>query len=163
MTLEPMPEYLREHFRDNFLATLQANRSLEFHELDLFHWFAAETDKTWKRMEEQELHYINQQQVAGLSEINDSGILATNYYRKRMRSSHVIFLSSLLEGAMKRECDRITSALYNQLPFRLNELKGDPWIARKIFLERYGAFDIPSDVWTPIKDLLTVRNALVHH
>jgi hypothetical protein len=92
-----------------------------------------------------------------------SGIVATDYYRKRMRSSHVIFLASLLEGAMKRECDRLMHALGDQALFKPSDLKGDPWSVRRIFLERYGSFEIPSSLWAPIKDLLAVRNALVHH
>ncbi|MNG02097.1 hypothetical protein D3C84_851050 [compost metagenome] len=114
-------------------------------------------------MDAKERQYIQEQVNFGAEEINDSGIPATEYYRRRMRASHVIFLASLLEGAMKQECDRVTRALSKQTLFKLSELKGDAWHVRRTYLERYGAFRILDELWKPISNLLAVRNAIVHH
>lgn len=163
MTLGPIPDYLKQGIRKRFLAGLKDNRSLDTYELDLFQWFRKETEETWERMDSEEQKYIQEQVNSGAEEINNSGILATEYYRTRMRASHVIFLASLLEGAMKQECDRATRALAKQILFKPSELKGDAWSARRAFLERHGSFRIPDELWKPIKSLLAVRNALVHH
>ena len=163
MELGPIPDHLKHAMRKHFLSGLKGFRSLETYELDLFGWFRRETEEAWGKMDDQEQQYIQEQVAAGAEEINDSGILAVNYYRKRTRYSHVIFLASLLESAMKRECDRLSTALGEKILFRPSELKGDPWSARKVFLERHGSFQTPDDLWGSINGLLAVRNALVHH
>lgn len=163
MELGPIPDYLKNSMRKHFLSGLKGHRSLETYELDLFGWFRRETEETWAQMDAEEQKYIQEQIATGAEEINDSGVLAVGYYRKRMRHSHVIFLASLLEGAMKRECDRLSIALGEKILFKPSELKADPWSARKIFLERHGSFQTPGDLWDSIKDLLALRNALVHH
>lgn len=163
MELGPIPDYLKGSMRKHFLSGLKGHRSLEIYELDLFRWFRKETEETWSQMEDEEKKYIQEQVAAGGEEINDSGVLAVGYYRKRTRYSHVIFLASLLESAMKRECDRLSTALGDKVLFKASELKGDSWSARKIFLERHASFQTPDDLWRSIKGLLAVRNALVHH
>lgn len=163
MDLGPIPDHLKPDMRKRFLSGLKNNNSLETYELDLFGWFKEETEETWARMDAEEQRCIQEQVASGAEEINNSGVIATDYYRRRMRSSHVIFLASLLESAMKRECERLSHALRDQALFKPSDLKGDPWKVRRIFLERYGSFEIPETLWEPIKDLLTVRNALVHH
>lgn len=163
MELGPIPDYLKNSMRKHFLSGLKGHRSLETYELDLFGWFRRETEETWAQMDAEEQKYIQEQIATGAEEINDSGVLAVGYYSKRMRHSHVIFLASLLEGAMKRECDRLSIALGEKILFKPSELKADPWSARKIFLERHGSFQTPGDLWDSIKDLLALRNALVHH
>ncbi len=163
MELGPVPDYLKNSMRKHFLPELKGHRSLEIYELDLFRWFRNETEDAWEKMEVEEKKYIHEQVAAGEDQINDSGILATDYYRKRTRYSHIIFLASLLESAMKRECDRLANTLGEEIMFKPSELKGDPWSSRKTFLERHGSFQTPDDLWGPIKNLLSVRNALVHH
>lgn len=163
MDLGPTPDYLKQGMRKHFLSGLKNSRSLESYELDLLQWFKNETEETWARMDAEEQRYFQEQVASGAEGVNDSGIVATEYYRKRMRSSQVIFLASLLESAMKRECDRLKHGLGDLALFKPSDLKGDPWSVRRVFLERYGAFEIPKSLWAPIKDLLAVRNALVHH
>jgi hypothetical protein len=163
MTLGPIPDYLKHSMRGHFLSGLKGHRSLETYELDLFRWFRNESEDMWAKLDADEKKYIKEQVAAGAEEINDSGILATDYYRKRLRSSHAIFLTSLLESAMRKECDRLILALGQQILFKPSEPKAEPWSARRIFLERYGSFQIPEELWAPVKDLLAIRNALIHH
>ncbi|HEJ3685335.1 hypothetical protein [Pseudomonas aeruginosa] len=163
MTLGPIPDYLKKEMRKHFLKGLKENKPMDTYALDLFQWFRQETEDTWQQMDAEEQAYIKEQVNSGAAEVNDSGILATEYYRKRMRASHVIFLASLLEGVMKQECDRVILALPNQVMFKPSELKGDAWSSRRTFLERHGNFSIPVGLWKPIESLLAVRNALAHH
>lgn len=163
MELRPIPDYLKSSMRKHFLSGLKGHRSLETYELDLFRWFRNETEEAWEKMDAEEQGYIQEQLATGADEINDSGIVAVGYYRKRTRYSHIIFLASLLESAMKRECDRLASALGEKVLFKPSELKGDPWSARRTFLERHGSFQTSNELWSPIRDLLAVRSALVHH
>jgi len=149
--------------REYFFSGLKNQRSLEHLEMDLFRWFRNETEKAWALMEAEESTYIRAQVAARPDDVNDSGIIAVNYYCKRMRYSQVIFLTSLLESAMKRECSRLSTTLGEKVMFEAAELKGDPWSARKTFLERHGKFQTPADQWRQIKDLLVLRNAIVHH
>jgi hypothetical protein len=113
-------------------------------------------------MDAEAQRYIKEQIVSGLEEVNDSGIVVTDYYRKRMRYSHVIFLTSILESAMRQECERLAHALGNQVLFKPENLKGDSWTVRRVFLEKYGSFEIPDSLWDPIKELLNIRNTLIH-
>lgn len=163
MDIGGIPEYLKTNMREHFLSGLKDSNSVDMYEFELFRWFKNETEETWKRMDCEERQYIKEQVASGAEHINDSGLFATDYYRSRMRSSHVIFLASLLEGAMKRECDRLKQALGAQVLFQPSDLSGDPWKKRKTFLQRYGRLAIPDSVWKPVKEILDVRNALVHH
>ena len=163
MALGRISDHSKNAKRKHFLTGLKGDRSLGTYALDLFDWFIKETEDTWAKLDAEEQKYINEQIAAGGEEMNDSGVFAVAYYRKRMRYAHVIFLASLLEGAMKRECERLTIALGDKVLFKPAELKGDPWTARRVFLERHAAFQIPDCKWGSIKDLLAVRNALVHH
>lgn len=163
MDIGKIPEYLKTDMRKHFLSGLKGSDSVDMYEFELFRWFKKETEDAWARMDDQERQYIKDQVASGAEVINDSGIIATDYYRSRMRFSHVIFLTSLLEAAMKRECNRLNKAIGAQVLFKPSELKGSPWSMRRIFLERYGHFEVPSSMWEPIKHLLAVRNALAHH
>ena len=162
MSLGPIPDHLKQGMRKRFLEGLKDRRALDMYELDLFQWFKDETEMTWADMDAKERQYIQEQVAAGADEVNDSGVVATDYFRNRMRVSHIVFLSSLLEDSMKQECDRVLQALKDQVVFKPSELKGDPWSARRTFLERHGSFSIPDELWDPVRDLLAVRNALVH-
>lgn len=162
MALGTIPDSLKTAIREHFLFQLKGQHPLDLYELELFSWFRKETENTWSHMDSEERNYLQIQVSAEIEEINESGIIATEYYRKRMRYSHVTFLTSLLENAMKRECDRLSMALGDKILFKLSELKGDPWSSRKLFLEKYGCFATPPNLWDPIQNLTFVRNVLVH-
>ena len=149
--------------RSHFLEGLKDSRSLGTTELDLFRWFIKQTEEMCGQLEATEKQNLQEQIDAGDGDLNDSGMVAVDYFRTRVRSSHVMFLASLLESAMKLECERVSSVLGDQIRFKVSNLKGEPWQARKLFLEQYGSFQIPTDLWDPIKKMLSVRNALAHH
>ena len=88
---------------------------------------------------------------------------AVEYYLKRVRYSHVIYIASLLETFLERSCVRLEEVLGKQnLPFTTADLKGSQWVVRKKFLERYGNFSIPKSIWFDIEELIKLRNNIVH-
>jgi len=154
---------LKALLRREWLGQLRDDAVLDTFELELFRWYLLETDTLLTHMEAEEIAYVREQASAGDAEPNDSGIVAASYYARRVRYSHVIYLASLLESVMKRECQRLIGALGEQnVPFSPSELKGDPWSAKRKVLERYGHFEIDHDLWKPLQHLLDVRNVLVH-
>jgi hypothetical protein len=76
---------------------------------------------------------------------------------------HVIYMVSLLDTFLETSCRRLTTIVGAQnLPFIAAELKGDQWSVKRKFLERYGNFNVPKDVWSEIQALILLRNNLVH-
>src|SRR5450759_2006041 len=71
--------------------------TLDLYEIELFVWYAKETEAVLEKMLSSEVAYIREQSTQGNPEINDSGIVAVDYYARRIRYSHVIYLVSLLE------------------------------------------------------------------
>ena len=162
---EPVPAHLRKSLRSMLLKDLGTDTTDVF-ELELFGWYLTETEAVLNGMLSSETAYI-QQQIKdgkdGIEEINDSGVLAVEYYTKRIRYSHVIYLTSLLETCLERACSKLTVAVGQEnLPFSVNELTGDQWSKKRKFLERYGHFELPKQQWSEVKLLTDVRNYLVH-
>lgn len=159
-----IPDDLRRKFRKHLLRQLQGTSSFDYSELELFEWYIRETETIFESMLETE----NEALESGLltdpdGEINDSGFLAVEYFIRRARYSHVIYLTSLLESFLERECKRLRLALPDaSVPFELNEIKGDKWSARRKYVERYSKITIPADSWTGCATLIRLRNLLVH-
>lgn len=142
LPLEP-PEHLKKAFRAGMLAQLGSD-TLDIFELELFDWYTRETEAVLGAMSAGEHAYIQEQINAGTLDINDSGAVAVDYYAKRLRYSHVIYLTSLLETCLERACATLTTALgKDAVPFGPDELMGDQWSTKLKFLERYGHFEIP--------------------
>ncbi len=132
-------------------------------EVELFDWYVKETETIMNKMLSSEQSYIQEQIAAGIPDINDSGMVAVEYYTKRIRYSHIIYLTSLLESCLERACSNLTVAIGKEkIPFSINDLKGDQWSKRRNFLERYGCFALPNELWSELKTLISVRNYLVH-
>lgn len=159
-----LPSELKKQLRAMQLAGLRDAQALDTYEVELFAWYVRETESLFAKMALEESEFLQQQLNSGIDEPNDSGFVAVSYYARRVRYSHVIYLTSMLEGIFRRESDRLTNALGEQnVPFAASELKDDLWTARRKVLERYGHFKIHSDIWDPIRTLLNVRNILVHN
>lgn len=158
-----LPPEIQRLLKQAWLGGLRDTPALDTLEIELFAWYLRETDSLTSRMESEELEYVRQKSDSGDPEPNDSGLVVAAYYSRRVRYSHVIYLASLLETVMKRECRRLIVALGEQnVPFLPSDLKGDPWSAKRKVLEKYGHFEIPLDLWKPVQQLLDVRNVLVH-
>lgn len=157
-----LPEHLKKSLRALMLAQM-GNDALGLYEIELFDWYVKETDAVLNQMLSCEHAYIQEQIAAGVPDINDSGIVAVDYYTKRIRYSHVIYLTSLLETCLEQACSNLTIAVGKEsMPFDLAELKGDQWSTKRKFLERYGHFEFPEDIWSELRVLIDVRNYLVH-
>lgn len=145
------------------LNQLGDSSTLDVYELELFNWYVQETEKPLDVMLSAEHAYIQEQINEGSDYVNDSGIVAAEYYLKRVRYSHVIYMTSLLETFLERACDKLTRIVGAQnVPFSPAELKGNQWFVKRKFLEKYGKFHLPDDVWSEINALITLRNILVH-
>ncbi|MES1202934.1 MAG: hypothetical protein ABUS57_15970 [Pseudomonadota bacterium] len=160
-TIDGVPISLRRLL----LSQMKGEAVLDREELALFDWYARESSKLIEKMLEEERAYIQEQVDSGVdrSDANDSGLFAVEYYTKRARYADIIYMASLLETYLARACDQLTVALgNNNIIFRPDELSGDKWSKRRKFLERYGAFTFPEDVWSMLETLVRVRNILVH-
>lgn len=160
---QEIPEAIKKSLRAVFLELSKGTATLDVYELDLFDWYVRETEELFENMLSAEHAYILGQMDTGIEGINDSGMVAVEYYLKRVRYSHIIYLASLLETFLKRACQALTTVVGTQnLPFAIAELKGDQWTVKRRFLERYGRFTIPNDRWSDIQALISLRNNLVH-
>jgi hypothetical protein len=158
-----LPPALKTAMREEVLRHLRGRTLFDVYELELFEWFVKETEQILATMLEAEQQFIGEQVASGREDINDSGIIAVEYYTKRIRYSHVIYMASLLEVFLERECSRLTQTLGPaSISFELRELKGDQWSTKRRYLERYGRFKIPDTIWNVASAVTTLRNALVH-
>lgn len=158
-----IPDHLKSAIRRTLLEDIKGATTLDTYELELFEWYVNKTEALVGDMLASELSYIKEQADAGQEDVNDSGMVAAEYYLKRVRYSHVIYMTSLLEIFLERSCLTLTTIIGKQnLPFGVSELKGDQWSARRKFLQKYGRFAIPDELWSPIQTLIALRNNLVH-
>ena len=136
---------------------------LDIDELELFSWYVNKSENILQQMRTDALAHIRQQEDAGRKSLNESGMVAVDYYLKRSRYSHLIYLTSILEAFLEGWCQHLTQLLGPEhLPFTAQDLKGDQWSVRRKFLQGYGKFAIPKNVWSGIQTLLCLRNNLVH-
>ena len=157
-----VPEHLKRRMRKAFLAQLDPS-TVDVFELELFDWYLKETENVLNRMLAEERKDVQQQMSQGIPDVNDSGIVAAEYYTKRIRYSHVIYLTSLFETCLERACSVLRNAIGPEnIPFGLQDLAGDQWSKKRKFLERYGHFELPKNAWSEIQVLTSVRNCLVH-
>ncbi len=157
-----LPEHMKKTLRALMLAQMDIN-TFDVFEVDLFDWYVKETEAVLNNMLSTEQSYIQEQIESGVPDINDSGMVAVEYYTKRIRYSHIIYLTSLLESCLGRACSNLTATIGKEkIPFKLKDLRGDQWSKKRNFLERYGSFALPNELWSKVKTLITVRNFLVH-
>lgn len=155
----------RHEWRRSLLTQMMGEGVLDADELSLFEWYARENSEVIDSMLAAEQEFNRQQNDAGadLGDVNDSGMVAVEYYIKRARYADIIYMASLLESYLARACENLTVALGdNNVVFRPEELTGDKWTKRQKFLERYGGFVFPNDAWSALQTLIRVRNILVH-
>ena len=151
--------------RKSLLEQMKGEDVLNFDELSLFEWYVSEQTKVIDLMLTEERAYVKEQVDAGLDlgDVNDSGMVAVEYYIKRARYADVIYLTSLLELYLSRASKKLERVLGDHnVTFRPNELTGNKWVRHKKFLEGYGKFVFPNDPWTTLLSLIDVRNVLVH-
>ncbi len=153
-----------EHvWRESLLAQMRDESVLGANELSLFEWYLRENAKITDKMLAEEREVIQQQIEAGIDVVNDGGMLAFEYYIKRVRYADIIYMASLLESYLSQACEKLIAASgAHNIIFQPDELAGDKWTKRKRFLERYGRFEFPTEAWSSLQTLIRVRNILVH-
>jgi hypothetical protein len=159
---EDLPEAMKSALRALMLDHMSP-AALDVYEIELFEWHVKETEGAWQKMLSSERKYIQDQVDKGAPDVNDSGMLAAEYYARRIRYSHVIYLVSLLESFLDRACSALIAiAAPETRPFGPTELTGNQWEKRLKFLERYGNVKIPGELRSSPEMLIVVRNCLVH-
>jgi len=156
-----LPAKLAASFRKRLLVHMKGSSNIDDDELSLFEWYVKETETIYSQMYADEFRYI-QEQNPDSPDYNDSGMIPVQYFIKRSRYAHVIYLASLGETYLVHACSRLAATLGKGIVFNLNEINGKKWERERKFLERYGMFDIPGHIWDPLTKIYLVRNALVH-
>jgi hypothetical protein len=149
--------------RRAFLEGLAGLSLLPSGDLELFEWYFQETEVLYKLMLATEQELIQEQLGKGIENVNDSGMVPVQYFIKRSRYSHVIYLASLGEKYLADACARLTTALGDGIFFGIEELSGEKWVKRRKYLERYGHFVVPDATWTDFYAVNEIRNELVHN
>lgn len=157
-----VPPELKRKLRKEFLTQLEPS-TIDVFELELFDWYMEESEMVVSGMLAAEREDVRQQTVRGVEDVDDSELVAAEYFTKRIRYSHVIYLTSLLETCLERACSVLRTVIgEDNVLFELGDLSGDQWSKKRKFLERYGRFDLPRGAWSEIEVLTSVRNCLVH-
>lgn len=159
---DSLPRHVEESLRPLVLGFLGTD-TLDMYELSLFDWYMKETEGVVENILSEENQYIEKQVKRGTSDLNDSGVIAVNYYTKRLRYSHVIYLTSLLETCLRRSCDDLEALLGSEnIPFGLDQIRGNQWSTKEKYLEAYGGFELPAGPQSILRKLILVRNCVVH-
>lgn len=133
-------------------------------ELELFAFYVKDSEKDLERMLLEEHNCVDEQVVAGNQEPNDSGIVAVEYFFKRVRYSHIIYLVSLLDTYLQDACRRVALSVGKEKDKKFrNTQRGAKWPDKKEFLATYGRVAIDEDIWKPIHTLIVLRNCFVHN
>lgn len=166
---QPIPEQAKASLRERARIALNnrqfeaTSSMLDLYELELFSWYVKETEITVDTMRSNSLAHIAEQCDAGREPVNDSAMVAVEYFLKRLRYSHIIYLTSILETFLEGWCEKLTTLLGPEnVLFTIKDLKGDQWSVKRKFLEKYGKFVIAADLWSGIHTLTCLRNNLVH-
>ncbi|MDO8178465.1 MAG: hypothetical protein Q7T62_09495 [Undibacterium sp.] len=155
---------LKKEVHRDFLACLKRENGLASEELSLFNWYFKESETIFKQLSASQEMNLHNQQANCVEDIDDSGSIPIQYFIKRSRYSHIIYLCSIGEKFLSDACRRLSIALANNIPFSLEQLSGDKWEKKRLFLERYGygRIPIPDEIWIPFRQIYTIRNDLVH-
>lgn len=154
---------MRQALRKGLLEQILRDSPPDRMEAELFDWYTVEVDRIIESMYSSEQQFMEQQVKAEVEDLNDSGMVAVNYFAKRIRYSHIVFLNSMFESYLEQACIRLKHAVgVENIPFDLGELSGDKWSVRRKFLERYGHFEIDKAKWGFATLVADIRNLLVH-
>ncbi len=85
MDKKNIPLHLQGEFRNHFLKYLIELRGLDANELSLFEWFEREHKQLIEKMLQGGREDIQKQVDAGVEDVNDSGMVAVNYFVRRSR------------------------------------------------------------------------------
>jgi hypothetical protein len=157
----PIPETLKAAFAGYAVPFVPG--IVDHFEMELFSFYARDSEQLLEKMEAEARQYIQEQIDQGIDEINDTGLVAVDYFVKRMRRSHVIYLASLLETCLGRACDALGDILgLADWTVIAKPFGADWWTRKRRFLEIQASFQIPNATWNTIWALITLRNNLVH-
>lgn len=141
-----------------------ARELVDFYELELFPYYFRESEEQLASILATEQAYVDEQLKAGAEEeLNDTGLVAADYFTKRVRRSHIIYLASLLQTSMVKACQSLARLKeIDKWEAKTADYKGDQWVKKRKFLNEHGGIQIPDATWTVLSALVVLRNNLVH-
>lgn len=136
---------------------------VDLYELELFPYFFRESEDELAKILGIEQKYIDEQLAQGADEqLNESGMVAAEYFSKRARRSHIFYLTSLLQTAMVRACETLARLQRFDMNEKLRAYKGDQWLKKRKLLEEFGGIFIPAATCDVLSALVALRNNLAH-
>lgn len=158
----PMTNPNYEHqWRKAAIAAVAREPIVDRQELELFsHYFNSTNSliETW----ESEVRAGTQREIEEGEDFPGEGSLVVDYFVRRLRYGQVVHLHSLVEHFLTAACERLSCVAEHRVIFSLSELSGEKLLKRRKFLERYGNFKISDESWLVVKELVLVRNIIVH-
>ena len=131
-------------------------------EIGLFEYYLDDGEKRIANMIEAENDAIDEYSRRDV-EYNDTSMTAVQYFEKRIRYSHIIYLNTLLEKCLKEGCARIKDTVgLQEIPFNWTELKGNSWEQCTKCLKVYAKVEIEDSQKEKIRTLSDIRNNIVH-
>lgn len=165
---DDIPDHVKRTSRKDRMRALRPFRIAEpehrlgLFEIGLFKYYLGESRKVLTQMRVSEEEVMRECNEQGL-EYDDAGIVVVEYFEKRVRYSHIIYLVTLLESCLKEACVRLRNAVGPQeVPFNWNDLKGNAWSQCTKYLEAYARIKIKQISKNRIRFLHEVRNSIVH-
>jgi hypothetical protein len=156
-----IPESLKVLFRKSLLEQTKEDDGLGVFEVSLFEFYLKENEAAIERMLNAEAAYVREQMSQGVELVNDSGIVAAEYFTKRLRYADVIYLCSLAETFLVGACKKLVLLLNRPEVTFVPRRSGGKWMQCKAFLQTH-AVQLPATSWQTLERLWTARNCIVH-
>ena len=157
-----LPDSLKLLFRRSLLEQEKNDDGLGLFELSLFEFYSKENEATIEQMLTAERQYVQEQVQREVELVNDSGIVAAEYFTKRIRYSDVIYLCSLVETFLVNACKKIVRVLDKPgLEFEPGRGVGK-WRRCEDFLAGQGCVEPGIVSSGALRAMWIVRNVIVH-
>jgi len=143
------------------LRRLSASSLLNSDELALLECYIEKNEQWVDHAKAEEQAHI-QSQYCSPDGVNEYGMIAIRHFERRLRYSHVIYLTSVLDSLLEKACEHLVKIRGNQnLPFKAEDLKGERHEAQMRFLTACGCIDLPGDLVKFIEKLYALRRVIV--
>jgi hypothetical protein len=170
-SLGPPPDHIRDAFRDYLIhhgGTAGLSGLGRAEEIKRFKFYLDTFEDFVSRQESEEIASL-EAHAAQLSEEGRSEFWSWYYpvhwdeiFRTNLRSSFLVSLVSLIESQLIQVSR--DAAVIARTPIQVSDLKGSLLERARLFLEKFAAFQQPTDnVWAKLSQIYDIRNVFVHH
>jgi hypothetical protein len=159
---DDLPDEMKTALRKETLHRAKFDDCLPLFELSLCEWYLRENSEIVEKMLADELAYVKEQLSWGNECPNDSGIVAVEYYTKRIRYADIIYMCSLAETFLNRACEKLDFILDDgSPPFQLKRTD-NKWLKCREYLQNRAGISLHEEAWTLLQHLRVVRNLIAH-